>query len=232
MLESIKFVRLDTLSATDLLSACADGRDEALWEEFVRRFHQLIAIVALRTVRRYCNPQQNLVEDLIQETYVKLCANRKTLLSDFTPEHPDSAYSLIKVVTANTVHDHFKSANTRKRGSGVRVASLEDPETASSAATPDSSSQVERQVLLNEIDGMLQQAVGNTGRGRDRTIFWLYYRHGLTAKAISSLPGVGLSTKGVESTILRLTRIIRERVGGAPASGRQPPEEISAAESL
>lgn len=43
-------------------------------------------------------------------------------------------------------------------------------------------------------------------------IFWLYYRDGLTTRAISSLPFVGLSTKGVESTIHRLTRMVRNEM--------------------
>jgi RNA polymerase sigma-70 factor, ECF subfamily len=43
-------------------------------------------------------------------------------------------------------------------------------------------------------------------------IFWLYYRDGLTARAIAQLPGIRLSVKGVESTIHRLTRRVRLRL--------------------
>jgi hypothetical protein len=38
----------------------------------------------------------------------------------------------------------------------------------------------------------------------------MYYEQGYTAKEISFLPSVGLTVKGVESTLLRLTRFIRE----------------------
>jgi hypothetical protein len=34
----------------------------------------------------------------------------------------------------------------------------------------------------------------------------------LSAKAIAALPTVGLTAKGVESVIFRLTRLVRERV--------------------
>jgi hypothetical protein len=48
---------------------------------------------------------------------------------------------------------------------------------------------------------------------RDRKLFWLYYRVGLTADAIAGLPSIGLSTKGVESSLLRLTRLLRDEIG-------------------
>jgi len=49
-------------------------------------------------------------------------------------------------------------------------------------------------------------------------VFWLYYRAGFTASAIASLPTVGLTTKGVESLIFRLTRIVRENLAGPLAN--------------
>ena len=45
-------------------------------------------------------------------------------------------------------------------------------------------------------------------------MFWLYYRVGLTANAIAALPSIGLSMKGVESTILRLIRLLRQEISG------------------
>jgi RNA polymerase sigma-70 factor (ECF subfamily) len=47
---------------------------------------------------------------------------------------------------------------------------------------------------------------------RDRNLFWLYYRQGLTAEAISRIPAIGLSAKGAESAIGRLTRLLRETI--------------------
>jgi hypothetical protein len=48
-------------------------------------------------------------------------------------------------------------------------------------------------------------------------IFWFFYEQGYTAKEISLLPNVGLTVKGVEAVILRLTRYVRERLeGNAP----------------
>jgi hypothetical protein len=66
-------------------------------------------------------------------------------------------------------------------------------------------------VLIRQIDECLQAVCVGPNSQRDRKIFWLYYRAGLPASAIAALPTIGLTTKGVESTLLRLTRLVRQR---------------------
>jgi hypothetical protein len=62
-------------------------------------------------------------------------------------------------------------------------------------------------------------------RGRDQTLFWLYYRHGMSASAIASLSTIGLSVKGVESAILRLTRQVRNHIARSRSSADQLPSQ-------
>ena len=50
---------------------------------------------------------------------------------------------------------------------------------------------------------------------RDRMIFWLYFRQGMSTKEIASLPTIGLGTKGVGSVIERLKHGLREQIVGA-----------------
>jgi hypothetical protein len=50
---------------------------------------------------------------------------------------------------------------------------------------------VEREVLLKEIDTCLSE---RPTEATDRVIFWLYYRPGLTARAIAAVPSIGLAT--------------------------------------
>jgi len=71
---------------------------------------------------------------------------------------------------------------------------------------------VERAVLLDEVDACLRAVAPADTEERDRTIFWLYYRQGLTAKEIVELPSIGLSLKGVESTLHRLTQLVRAQL--------------------
>jgi RNA polymerase sigma-70 factor, ECF subfamily len=93
----------------------------------------------------------------------------------------------------------------------------------------------DRDLLIQQIDACLLTVASGPNSVRDRRIFWLYYRVGLAASAIAALPTIGLSTKGVESTLLRLTRQIRghlvqqtlQRTGtGESAEGIQPLESL------
>jgi DNA-directed RNA polymerase specialized sigma24 family protein len=47
---------------------------------------------------------------------------------------------------------------------------------------------------------------------RDRTIFWLHYRQGLTATQIAAIPTLNLTVKGVESTLWRLKELVKHRM--------------------
>jgi RNA polymerase sigma factor (sigma-70 family) len=207
------------LSAEQLILACMQTGDAAAWEEFVRRFHRLIATVAFRVARRWDNSSPQLVDDLVQETYLKLCADNFRILRSFKSQHPDAFYGYLKVVTANLVQDHFKAAHSGKRGSG-KVEVAVDPQITSAAVATAKSS--ERNILLQQVDGLLSRLAVGQHPERDRRVFWLYYRVGLTANAIASLPAIGLSTKGVESTILRLTRLLRQEL----AADRSRPRGI------
>jgi DNA-directed RNA polymerase specialized sigma subunit len=67
---------------------------------------------------------------------------------------------------------------------------------------------------LKEIDEHLQRCLTGTDQQRDRTIFWLYFRQGMSTKEIASLPTIGLGAKGVGSVIERLKHSIRNQILG------------------
>lgn len=200
------------MSLEELLKACAENGSAADWEEFVRRFHTLIAAVALRTAQRWGNASSTLVDDLIQDTYLKICRDRTRLLSEFTPHHPESFYGYLKVVTANVVHDHFRAERSQKRGSGQPEESVDEVPMAASSAMASPAGDPERDILLKEVDTALCSSLAGKEQTRDRAIFWLYYRYGLSAPDIARLPSISLSVKGVESAIHRLTRLVREKL--------------------
>jgi len=64
---------------------------------------------------------------------------------------------------------------------------------------------------LREIEDMIDEIAE---KERDKVVFLLYYRQGLTAKKIAGIPGIDLSEKGVESCLHRLTERVRKRVVG------------------
>jgi RNA polymerase sigma-70 factor (ECF subfamily) len=201
-----------SLSIEELVRRCSISRSPQAWEEFVRRFHRLIATVILRTASRLGDSSKQTVDDLIQETYLKLCADNFRILRSFEQQHPDAFTGYVKVVTANVVRDHFKSAHTQKRGAGHLEQMDEDFVPMAGEDSAGSPKSIERAVLIQEITRHLDICIAGPDQKRNSQIFWLHYRAGLSARAIAILPGIGLSTKGVESIILRITRELRERM--------------------
>ncbi len=227
-------LRHSSLSPDDLVKACAGSKDESLWQEFIRRFQPVIATAVLRTARHWGEPSRHTLDDLVQETYLKLCEDDSRLLRSFKSRHPDAIFGYLKVVAANVVHDHFKSAMAEKRGAG-QVDALSDNASATvPAASADTSRALERSILLRQIDDLLARVTKGEENSRNRMIFWLHYRNGLSANAIASLPSIGLSTKGVESILLRMTRMIRSHIGDVPDSStcREGNEGFRRANSL
>jgi RNA polymerase sigma-70 factor, ECF subfamily len=201
-----------SLQPEELIQLCAQTGQAPAWEEFIRRFNPLIARVVLKTANRWGEFSPSVLDDLVQETYLKLCAENCRLLRTFEFRKPEAIYGYLKVVTANIVHDHFKSARAAKRGSGEVAEDIEVVGSkATSASQPSLLNQasIERTILLQEIDHYLARLVPVQDLPRSRLIFWLYFRSGLSAGAIASLPNIGLSTKGVESILFRLTRLLR-----------------------
>jgi RNA polymerase sigma-70 factor (ECF subfamily) len=196
------------LSADELAVACFQPGNELAWTEFIRRFQPLIVRVVSRVARQWgeCNP--SMVDDLVQETYLKLCADELKALRTFKAERPDAVYAYLKVFAANLVHDYFKAARSKKRGGGAITQSLEEDRLNSGNDSRHMSAPPDRQILIEQIDSCLRKVAS----ARDRRIFWLYYRVGLAASAIANLPDIELTTKGVESTLFRLTQSVRQLV--------------------
>ena len=144
------------------------------------------------------------------------------MLREFKSDRPDGFYGYLNVVTANLVHDHFKAAHSSKRGSGaIEIAADEKiPLGCDALGGASGVKSSERRILLREIDAALGRLAAGPHLDRDRKLFWLYYRVGLTADAIAGPRSIGLSTKGVESSFLRLTRLSRdETVRDRPKAG-------------
>src|SRR5713101_5738809 len=143
-----------TAPVSDLIRACVDGK-AAAWQDFIRRFNRIIAITSYRAGRRWGEDSPEVVDDLTQETYLKLCADGARVLLEFDSPHPDAIFAFLKVVTANAANDYFKRRRAGKRGGSQVDEPLEDAERTGSAEGPASSASMERAVLLNEVDACL-----------------------------------------------------------------------------
>jgi RNA polymerase sigma-70 factor (ECF subfamily) len=198
----------EEISIRDLLHLClsSDGQDgEVQWHEFVRRTQPLIASVIINTVRRWKTPAPSLVDDLIQDTYLKLFANDRKALRAIKNEFENTIFGYLKVIASNVVRDHFRQPVNKA-----------DEIEISDAVLPPGPRDRERLDFLNkkeEIKGILETLSSSDTYDRDVSIFWFFYEQGYTAKEISLLPAVGLTVKGVEAVLFRLARYVREKLG-------------------
>jgi RNA polymerase sigma-70 factor, ECF subfamily len=202
------------LTANDLAKLCSQSGTIEAWNEFVRRFQRPIARTVLRTARGWGEPSTLLVDDLVQETFLRLCADNCRLLRGFVSRQPDSILGYVNVIAANVTHDHFRAQSSLKRGGDLQRIESESDETESLPAPQSQIDTLQRNLQMAEIAHMLWSLVPETVPERDVTIFWLYYRQGYTAHEISRFPTFGLTVKGVETSIYRTTGLVRQAVLG------------------
>jgi len=176
---------------------CADLRDAAAWDEFIRRFHAAIYAAVLRTGRRYAQFRRGLCDDLVQETYLKLSAHSAKALREFVPRHSGSAFCYVQVIAIRVTRDYCK----RKDFRNIQELPADPPD----LAAPDKTEWLALKAAI--LDLLRKRATA-----RDCQIFGLHHLQGMTAKEIAAIPGMGLTVKGVESALTRLRRLIQENL--------------------
>jgi RNA polymerase sigma factor (sigma-70 family) len=213
---------LSGLTAAELVRACLEAGAEDAWRELVQRTRRMIGLVVLRSCRRWTEPSPTLVEDLIQETYLKLCENRCRALREFQPHNEDALFGYVKVIALHVTNDYVKGLFAQKRRTETAAAPADSPELGSDHEAARHA--MERDILLQQIDAVLRTPHAS-GHPRDREIFWLYYRGGLSARAIAEIPAIGGGIKFVERRLARLTSEIREALL-EPQNPAQKPSKL------
>jgi RNA polymerase sigma-70 factor, ECF subfamily len=148
-------------------------------------------------------------------TYLKLWEDKCRLLRNFSVQHPEAILGYLKKTATNTTHDYFKHVRSQSSGgSNTHVSTSDvDPEAGREAAG--SEERIAFGVFLKELDEYLKHCLAGPDQERDRIIFWLYYRQGMSSKEIASISAIGLTPKGVGSALDRVKHAIRERIIGA-----------------
>ena len=193
-----------SLSPEQLVQACAGAGSAGASEEFIRRYHTVLIAAAIRVSRQWGKGGPGEVDDIVQEIYLRICADRARLLTNFRDLRPDAMFGYLKVIATHIAHDFFRQRAALKRGVQKTMA-IDDVAQIAGANT-----NIERQISLTEIEESLQVHTQRENGVRDRAVFRLYYRLGMTSQAIAELPGIGLNSKGVEGVLHRLTTSIRK----------------------
>jgi len=197
----------DQIQIRDLLLLCLSSDDEEAWFRFVRRTQPFIASVIIKTIRRWRTPDKSKVDDLIQDTYVKLFTDNKKALRNLRNEHENAIFGYLRVIASNVVLDHF-----RQRKNDTDEVELSDQVVPPSL---NGMKKIEFDQRRDEINCCLEKLLSSPTHERDMRIFSFYYDYGYTAKEISMLPGIELSIKGVEAALLRLSRFLSDEFGTA-----------------
>ena len=175
----------------------------------MRRFRRPMALAIVRVLRRAGPFTPAIIDDLLQDTYVHLCSNNFALLHVLVSRDPDSFEPMLRVVAANVARDHVRAKMSQKRGGQYRQFPDKDISLIGGIEAEHSLMRIEHEVQLDEIDRLLQRSVDSPSAPRDRQIFWLHFQLGMTTQSISRIPSVGLTSKGVASSIFRTLRYIR-----------------------
>ena len=217
--------RYSSLSLKEIVCLCAGVRDDEAWEEFVSRVRKPIRLMVMRTAAPWGRPPQSLVEDLVQVTYLKLWEGGRSLLRDFALQCPEGILGYLKKIAANATHDYFRHGHSQSSGGDEPHVSTSDIDPEAGIEVHGSEQKIAFHLFLNEIDEHLKWCLTGPDRERDRTIFWLYFRQGMSAREIASLPGMGLGTKGVGSVIERMKHSIRDQILGTRADSGDDQEK-------
>jgi RNA polymerase sigma factor (sigma-70 family) len=180
----------------ELVDLCCRSRSAGEWDEFVRRFRPVLASAIRRKLQVRGRATLEAIDECVQQTCLRLCDHDFHALRLVSRAEPAAIRAYLRVVASNIAIDYARKIR---------------PETALDDSIPSDRPPSDRLILVNQVFRILENCVGEDPK-RNRLIFRLYYRTGLTSANIAKLPGVGLSPKGVESRLLRLGDCIRKRV--------------------
>lgn len=215
MLNTHRATRYSSMSLKDVVCLCAGPCDDEAWEEFVSRVGNPVRLIIMRTASLWGEHSRSLVEDLIQMTFLKLWEGGRHLLRDFAVQRPEAIVGYIKKTAANATHDYFRHGHNQSAGGDRPHVSTSDVDPEAGHEFHGSQERIALGVFVNQVDEHLRECLTGPDPERDRTIFWLYFRQGMSTREIASLPAIGLSVKGVGSVIERLKHSIREHFLGS-----------------
>lgn len=197
------------MEVPQLIAVGISESSEEAWSEFVHRSQPLIRTVITRAVRRFRNASHQLVDDLTQDVYLKLCANNFRVLRNIEILQENAFFGFLQAMASNTVQDYLRHTAASKTGGAYELEAVEAVIPEDQGLRRDASPELEREILLEKIDTILKTLSHEPNFERDRAIFWLYYRKGLPATEIAALPDIKLNVKDVENVLLRLTRQLK-----------------------
>jgi RNA polymerase sigma factor (sigma-70 family) len=211
----------------ELITRCTGQNDAPALLEFVRLFHRVIAATVIKTARRFGPAGTEVIDDLIQDTYMRIFSGNCRILKEVRVEDKSRLFGFVQSVAFSVVQDHFRQQYAQKRGGRAPLVSMDAVERAGESGR--GAKLCEQDLLLDKIDRLVQEVAPRETMKRDRLIFWLNHRSGFSAREIAELPSIGLSEKGVESVLHRLMSDLRAKILRMKQSAEKAPSKKGSA---
>jgi RNA polymerase sigma factor (sigma-70 family) len=195
-------------SLQEVAKACLEPGNEEAWCELLRRTQPVLSGAVRRACLGYGLDPYQYSDDLVQAVYVKLLEKSFKLLKTLASGDDQFILRYLRVVASNRVADLCRELRNKKQNLFV-TDSLE----SLSQELPDhKTTDANMTLLLDKVDRILSDILSGPNAGRDKAVFWLYFRHGLTAGQAAAAPGIGLSESDVEVLLRRLIRALRKKM--------------------
>jgi RNA polymerase sigma factor (sigma-70 family) len=223
-------------SHVELMRSCLTSDSEQDWNEFVARYNRFICLAVLRAYgqrgrRRAGGVDVELIDDLVQEVYLKLFEGSRSVGRGFRGASDAAVFVYIGRVAISVVIDHFRRNGARKRGSDL--CSLDDVVYGDegqevtvgdriAAPGPSPEDAAVGALLREEIAVILGRVLRGRNATRDRRIADTFIFEGCSLGEIADRIG-GIRESGVKSSIRRTSMRLRgelARLERASASRR------------
>jgi RNA polymerase sigma-70 factor (ECF subfamily) len=189
---------MDESDLMAVLGRCLEGGASAQWEIFIRLAQPTIASGVLRVLSGRSIFNRELADDLIQDTFVRLCGNDFRSLRSFRGNEANSLRAYLKTIAANIAYDHLKSLPPAPIVAIDQVPEQKHSENKTHRET-------ESRMRLE----LIEKCLSGVDPARKR-VFWLYHREGMKPREIARLPGLGMGMSGVETLVYVLTKNVQD----------------------
>jgi len=187
------------LSISELLHLCLTSGGDA-WTEFIQRIQRPVAGAIIRTLGRLADPAT--VDDLIQETWLRLFRNDCAALRGLRDEHANSIFDYATTTARRAALDYIAKRHADLSLDELVVEPVNSQYDAMFAGAK-----------RDQVDRALRTLAADPNFERDYLIFWRYFEQGFSSREIAELLHGQPGEKGVEAVIGRLKRHIKKILG-------------------
>lgn len=212
-------IAVSLVAANKLARICAYSPQAPEWDQFVRLVTPVVTLTVRRVSHVWGEASAHIVSEIVQEVFLKLVEDDRRILREFEDRGNEAFLKLLRMVAASVATDYYRRAQADKRGGRMNPMPLDHASIQQEIFDRSATHAIEWPALMAQLDGLLRMYPENIS-ARDRQMFWLYYRQGLSAQAIAAIPAMELSAKGVESALRRMTQLLREAI----LQGKQNPK--------